>query len=966
MGVWFAVLGPVEIAVDGRVLAAPPRQRALLARLLIDAGRVHSLERLIEEIWGLDRPATARAQIHAALTGVRHVLREAGAEQVLRTETGGYVAQIAAGQFDLGEFTRRAAAGRDLAASDPHAAIAELRAALGLWRGQALADLESAYVPDMRAGLDDRRLATVEELMELELSLGAHERLLDELLALVAANPLREKLSGQLMLALHRAGRQTDALATARDFRVRLAEEQGLEPRAAFSELEQAVLRDDSRLRLPEAAAVAQIPTVAQTTAPAARRANFLPYDLPDFAGRDGELARLAGECAAADEPISAIDGMAGSGKTTLAVRVAHLLADRYPDGQLFIDLQGHTAGHAPVEAAAALEILLRQLGIAVEDIPAAAADRGALWRAELGRRRVIVVLDNAIDAAQVRPLLPAPAPSSRVLVTSRRRLVDLDAVRALSVEPLPAREAMRLFASIVGERAAAADIAVLDVVQLCGFLPLAVRIAGARLVHRPRWTVEYLAGRLRDERRRLAELSLGVRGVAAAFALSYEQLDPDQRRMFRCLGTHPGRDIDPHAAAALAAMPLERAEELLEELLDGHVVLQREPGRYTLHDLLREYARDLAAAEDTLDSRAAASIRLLDYYLHSMRAAVELQSYCVGFQQREVPAPAVAPMSFADAADAAGWLDAEYENLLAALGFAAEHGQHAHARDLANALRPYFDLQFRHVDAIDAYTVELHAAQALTDRDGEAAALINLGWVGWRQGDFERATGYSQRALDISRETGSGLFEARALNTLGNVARRRRDYGLAERYLLRSLELARAAGTRFGEANVLGNLGAVLAAMGRDDEACAHLDQALALQRESGTRFGEVMALQQLGLVSLRRNEFDRSRACYTQAVDLCRVLRNRGDEAVARNGLGAAARGAGELTEALAEHTAALALATEAGHRLEQAKAHEGLARTHRDLGAPDLARPHAEAARRYYEQLGLDAPNGSLPVE
>jgi DNA-binding SARP family transcriptional activator/Flp pilus assembly protein TadD len=971
LGVRFTILGPVEVSAAGRRLPqAAPRHRAVLAYLLLHAQAVLSADRLIDAVWGQTPPDTARAQIHAAVTAIRRVLRVAGAEHVLVTRAGGYVALPEPGQLDLEEFTSQVAAAQAWAdAGDRQGAAREIRAALTLWRGQPFADVNADYVPDARARLDSRRLAAFEHLADLELSQGRHEHLIDELAAEVAAQPLRERLSSQLMLALHRAGRQADALSAARAFRAALAEQQGLDPSRAFAALEQAILRDDPGLDhrpVPAGGAAAASPKPATDAGPGdaapsppPRRANYLPYDTPDFAGRSAELDRLT-----ARQPhnggvvtISAIDGMAGIGKTALAIRAAHRLADRYPDAQLFIDLQAHTAEQAPLDPGAALETLLRQLGVPAERIPASVTDRAALWRAELADLRVLAVLDNAAGTGQVRPLLPG-ASSSLVLITSRRRLTGLDGAHALSVDLLPAREAVDLFTRIVGERAAAEPMAVLDVLHLCGFLPLAIRISAARLHHRPQWTVGYLASRLRDQRRRLTELSTSERGVAAAFTLSYQQLDPSQQRMFRLLGLHPGRDIDAHAAAALADVVLEPAETLLEDLLDAHVVAQHEPGRYTFHDLLRDHARATAATQETTSTQHDALTRLLNHYLHTASTAINLLYPARSKHLRPRILEPDAPIArFSRAVDAAEWLAAERANLIAAGTYAADHDWPAHTSHLAATLHPYLYDHAHHAEALTLYTQALDMSRRLGDKAAEARTLIDIGWVDMRHGRYEQAAERARRAFGLYRETEDRFGQARAQNMLGIAYERQGRYEQAHQHLQQALDLYRKIGERVGETHAVGNLGIVYERQGRYEQAYQCLQQALDLYRELGDRgLEEAIARSNLGLVYRRLGRYEQARAHHRQALKVFRELGNRSEQARALNGLGEAAQALGDLAQAADDHDAALALAREVGSRHEQARAHASLARAHHDLGHIDRAREHAQHAVDLYVGLGV----------
>lgn len=895
----FAVLGPVEVsAEDRRLPGATPRHRSVLAYLLLHPGTVIGAERLISAIWGMTPPDTARSQIHAAITGLRRVLRAAGAAEVLATRAAGYVVRPEPGQLDLEEFTSQVADAQRLADGDPEEAVRCLRAALDLWRGPALADVKADYVEAARARLEDRRLAAVERLAELELALGRHADLVDELSAHVVAHPLRERLAGHLVLALHRSGRQHDALAVARRFRAALADQQGLDPGRAFTDLEQRVLRDDPALVIQPAR-----PDSARAVPGAEpRRASFLPYDTPDFTGRVTELDRIvrAGEGVGDGwAPIWAIDGMAGVGKTALAIHAASRLGGGFPDGQLFVDLQAHTASRPPLSTAAALEILLRQLASPADDLPRTATELAAVWRAELADRRVLVVLDNAADVDQVRPLLPGTS-SSLVLITSRKRLVGLDGAQVLSLDPLPAEDSLDLFTAIVGERAGAEPLAVLDVLQLCGFLPLAVRIAAARLRHRPRWTVGYLASRLRDQRGRLTELATADRGVAAAFTVSYEQLEREQRRMFRLLGLHPGRDLDARAAAALADLTWERAEELLEELLDAHMLLQHEPGRYTLHDLLREHAHITAEAHDGPDVRKAAVDRVVEHYLHTAGTAIA-QPGSTG---------------------AGAWLEAERANLIAVAAQATDRPQ-------ATVLHRYLYDRAHHTHAFALYAEALESSRARGDRPTEARALVDMGWVYWRQCRFDEAADQHREALRLGHELDDRHVQARAEQGLGHVFLSQELAEPARDHYLCALRLYRELGDRAAEGAVLSALGRAVARLGDLREALALHHEALQVYDGLDDPDGVAEVLEGLGGAHRGLGEYEQARACYQRALARYRETGYRSGEASAVNGLGEVAYAAGDHASATDHHRSALAVADEIAYAPEQARARDGLAR-------------------------------------
>ena len=672
---------------------------------------------------------------------------------------------------------------------------------------------------------------------------------------------------------------------------------------------------------------------------PAVTARNDLPLDPGGFTGRAAELAAVRDAVRTAR--VVTIDGMAGVGKTALAVHAAHLLTPDLPDAQLYVDLRGFTPGGEPLPAGEALRLLLGALGVSSTRTPEDAEERAALWRAELAQRRALVVLDNAVDAAQVRPLLPG-AGASVVLVTSRRRLVDLDGAHPLTLDVPPPGDAAALFAAAVGDPRADASPAVAEVLRRCGHLPLALRIAAARLRHRPAWTADTLVDRLRD----------GELGPAAVFEMSVRQLDPAQRRMFRLLGRVPGPDIDAYGAAAVAGIPLGNARSLLDDLVDAHLLQEPTAGRFRQHDLVRGHARELAAAEEPDDELRAAADRLADHYLHTAATAVDRLYPETAHLRPRVARPATAAPRLDDAARATAWLDAELANLVA-VGTADDT---VRVGALAATLYPYLDNHAHHGDALTLCAAALAASRRSGDRAGEARALLELGVMNWRQGRYERAHDDCHAALALAREVGDRYGEARALNGLGNVALRQRDYDRAYASYVESQRLSAEVGDRFGEAIVLSNLGLVRGLQDRPDEAREHLRHSLAAYREVGSPGGEGTVLGNLALVDRRQGRFDDARERLHGARDVYRRLGYPSGEAEALNGLGEVARCVDDPAQALRDHEAALALAGAAGNHFQLARAHEGAARAHRSLGDSAAARGHAGQALDLYTALGV----------
>ena len=622
----------------------------------------------------------------------------------------------------------------------------------------------------------------------------------------------------------------------------------------------------------------------------------------PGEPGLPGETDET-GETGPGTVVISAIDGMAGIGKTALAIQAAHRLSGRFPGGQLFIDLHGYTEGREPRTPGDALGWLLRALGVPAQRIPQDVEGRAALYRQRLADTRTLIVLDNAVSEAQVRPLLPGSA-GCLVLVTSRRRLKGLDDAHLLALDLLPVDDALALVRAVAGpERIAADDPALAEIADLCGRLPLALRIAAALLRHRPAWTLGHLAGLLRDQRQRLGVLSDGERDLDAAFSLSYHGLSGAQQRLFRCLGLVPGPDFDAYAAAALAGTDLGTATRLLEDLLDHNLLVQRADGRYRLHDLIRLLAAALAA-QDGADDRDAALGRLLDFYQHTAGRA----DVIINRSARAAP-PGPTPVhspALPDRDSARAWLRAERPNLLAAVRHATSHGQHRRFIALTAGLDTVLRADGPWPDAIALHTAAATAASALGDRLSQADALTRLGQVRGPAGDNPGAIRDLEQALRLYQDLGERRGQANALTSLGQARRVTADYSGALRYLEQALELYGDLGERLGQAWALTSLGEVRRATGDYPGALRDLERALRLSQHLGYTTGQANALTWMGQLRQVTGDYPGALRDLEQALRLYRDMDNQLGQGNALTRLGQARLSAGDYPGA-AHHLSA-----------------------------------------------------------
>ncbi|MEO3976113.1 BTAD domain-containing putative transcriptional regulator [Streptomyces sp. CAU 1734] len=892
----FSVLGPVRAWRGGEALSSgSPQQRALLAALLLREGRTATAAELIDAIWGDEPPSQALAAIRTYASRLRKVL----SSQALVSESGGYAIRIRRECVDL--FVAQELAGRAekiRAAGDRHQARALISKSLGLWDGEALANVPGPYAENQRARLDEWRLQLLENRLDLDLEVGAHAEAVSELTALTAAHPLRERFRELLMLALYRSGRQAEALAVYADTRRLLAEELGVDPCVELSQLQQRILRADAELA-HTGEEDDRTPLIAQPAQ--------LPATVPDFTGRASFVRELGGLLATAEGSVmavSALAGIGGVGKTTLAVHVAHEARPRFPDGQLYIDLQG--AGSRAAEPVAVLGAFLRALGTADSAIPDSLDERAALYRSILAGRRILVLLDNARDAAQIRPLLPGTA-GCAALVTSRVRMVDLAGAHLVDLDVMSPDEALQLFTRIVGvERVTSEREAALDVVAACGFLPLAIRIAASRLAARRTWTVSVLAAKLADERRRLDELQAGDLAVKATFELGYGQLEPDQAHAFRLLGLADGPDVSLTAASAMLGTDPDATEDLLEALVDTSLLESAAPGRYRYHDLVRLYARSCAERDERPEDNEAALSRLLDFYLATVVRVYALErpgdSLPHHLEPTEQPG-----LSFPDGREALDWLYNEAHCVLACAQQSAASGRLRRAVDLLWAAK---DL----------------AESGANSKQYESVALATR---------------------DAARQAGDARAHARAHTTLALVFLVAGRYDEADENSARALALATAADDDAPVFWANNHRGIIALNQGRHAEAKGFLEQAIADSRTDRNEPGEASALCNLSRLYLFMGQTERSIELARQGLEILDRIGLTLRLANARYTLGVALTQAGRYAEALEQLLDAVDGFETNRQRLWEGTTLFRIAQTHLSARRPARAAQHAEQA-------------------
>ncbi|MBC8992307.1 hypothetical protein H9X95_19365 [Micromonospora chalcea] len=942
----FRLLGPVEVCLDDRtVRVGGPRSQAMLAALLLEANRIVPVSRLMDAAWGGHPPASADVQVRNRVAAARRALRAAGLPgDVIGTHGSGYLLTVAEGQLDLDVFEERVRRAEGLLdrGGTPEEAVSGLREALAMWRGPALDGLRTPALTAAAQRLDERRMTVVERCLGLELGLGRYDSVIGRLTELVEAYPWRESLVGQLMRALYLADRQGEALDRFDQLRRRLAEELGIDPTAQLIRLRDLILRNDPSLRSapdagpavappdhppaagPRPAAAAQHGIAAQHGVAAQHGAagpdgaarppvRMLPAGLTDFVGREEQIAAvlewLPERPAVA---VTAISGLPGVGKTTLAVRIAHQLGPAYPGPHLYVDLNGHDHPAPPVEV---LGRFLRALGVPGAQIPADLEERAALFRGAMAERPGVVLLDNAADAAQVRPLLPGT--DTVVLVTSRRALVDVDGAHQLRLEPLPEADALRLLAGIIGpDRVAAEPGSASDVVHHCGLLPLAVRIAGARLAIPGVLSLRQAAAQLAELSHRLDHLARADRSVRAAFHSAYVALDEPARRLLRRFAV---LDLD-RAPPWLPAVLLDDeagAANAVTGLVEANLVEVTGPDelgqvRYHLHDLVRAFARERAAREEGPRERPEVLRRVFGTWLtltEQARVALSQEGGAVIVADLpRSPAPTGEHLH-----DPKRWFGAERAALLAGIEqAAATPGLEDYSWALAWHCDYYLFVDARVDDLTRVTEIGLAAAERRRHPEGIARLRLCVAFAALLRSDLEAALGYARAAAAAAEPLAQPWLRADIAGVENQVYEGLGDRPAARASLVRSIELYQEAGDEVAAGPKLARLG-VLQFQEGDPAAGETLARAVALLRAAGTPRPLAFGLRASGRWHDHRGAVDEARAAYLEALELVRRHGDRLGEVALLSEVAAMLAGHGRLGEAAGYADTALEQARE-----------------------------------------------------
>ncbi len=944
MEMQFRLIGPVEIDSAGQVIeVGSPQQRLLAAALAVDAGRLVSVEALIDRVWD-DPPAGARRTLHVLISKMRRMLEHASRREpedvtVVR-RSGGYVLQLSPDRVDLLRFRRLA---DDARQADGAARLTLLRSAVELWQGEPLSGLQGDWAGRARAGWRQEYLEAAVAWAQTELRTGSPAATIGTLTMLAEECPLAESVSAALMQALCAVCRPADALAFYARARQRLADELGIDPGAELQAAYQAALRYSSRP--PESIAAAPGPLPAGSASPpddqagqhmAGQHTAGVPRQLPTaprlFTGRSAELASLtaafddSGESAHSAQ-IAVIGGTAGAGKTWLALHWAHRHADRFPDGQLWLNLRGFDPGEPPLDTETALRTLLGALGVPPASVPATVPAQTGLYRSVAAGKRMLVVLDNARDTSQVAPLLPGSR-TCRVLITSRHQLpgiVTAHGALTLNLDGLSSREARDLLAGHLGApRLAAEPAATAELLTYCAGLPLALSIVAAQARTHPRFALAAIAAGLADDATRLDGLDTGepVASVRSVLSWSYHALSAEAAALFRLLGLAPGPDVSLPAAASLSATTTGQARAVLRELEHANLLLQHEPGRYRMHDLVALYALEQARRSLPAAAQAGALRRAVDYYLHTAVAGELLLSTPRHMVSLDPPSPGCVPCRMPDGESVLEWFRAEYLCLLAAQRTAAARGWHDAVWQLAWAMETFHRFQGDLHNWAAAWRAALAAADHLGEPSIQALARRCLGQACSYTGQSAEALTHLSLALRLAEDAGDAMSQAHVHRFFARAWEVQGNWHRALSHARHSLRLFGTLGCPQWEADALAVTGWYHAHLGQHAHARTALRKALDLFRNQDDRHGQANAEDSLGYIALNTGEYPQAVHHYAEALGLWRGLGHSHGEADALAGLAAAYAALGDRQNAARTCRHALALFREQRRPAEAAR--------------------------------------------
>jgi DNA-binding SARP family transcriptional activator/Flp pilus assembly protein TadD len=900
------LLGPLEVSVDGVPVRLTGRPSGLFAVLAMSAGSVVSAERLATAVWGDDLPGNPRASVQTNMTRLRQLI---GA-QFVETTAVGYLLRIPPEQVDALRFLELV----DLAASAPDRGTESrtLTDALALWRGDPFEGMRSVWLAETETPrLVERYLGAAERRIDLDLAAGRHDGLVSELRDLIARHPLRESLWARLLDTLDAAGRRAEALEQYETIRRRLAEELGADPGPQLREIHVKLL----------GAVPSTVP--AATPAPQVIVPRQLPTDHAGFVGRDKALAAMDSRLGDANSPtvITVIGGAAGVGKTALAIRWAHRVAPWFPDGQLHANLRGFDPSGTPRTPQEVLRGFLAALQPNGQQVPHGLDAQVGLYRSLLSRRRMLIVLDNARDAEQVRPLLPS-SPGSHVVVTSRDDLTGLivaEGARPLPLDVLTPQEGWQLLEQRLGAQRAHSDPSATDeVIERCARLPLALSVMAARAARCPDTSMRALALELANTRSELDAFALNdpMTDVRAVFSWSYRTLTGAAARLFRLLSVHPGPEVSVAAAAAAGGLPIAHTRRLLSELHATHMITESAGDRFAFHDLLRAYSAEQAQQTDTEQQRYEALLRVLDHYLQTANAAsVALDPYRVPIPIGQ-PRDGVTVETVADHREAVKWFATERPALVASIQRAVHARADEFAWRIAWAISGFLDMAGYWDERAAAIHATLHIAPQDTDWPWQAIGHRSLGHAYVRMGRFADAHRHLGQALDLFRERGDQVGQARTHLNIGIVLDRQGEHAKGLTHSLAALSLYRAEGHLAGQADALNAVGWDHAQLGEFEQALTYCRQSLDIHLQLDHRHGQADVWDSLGYIQRSLGRYEDAYAGYRQAIDIFRDLGDRFDEATTLVNLADAHVAAGDPATARSTYLAASAIFDELRH--------------------------------------------------